>query len=81
MVLEIKWSENVTNEQVLECIGEKRTVLNNVLRRKANWIGHILRRNCFLDDAIEGPMAEVNGVGRRRAHHLDVLKTEEFIGT
>ena len=48
----IKCSEKVTNEQVL--IGEKRTLLNNILRRKANWIGHILRRNCLLPDAIEG---------------------------
>jgi hypothetical protein len=28
----IKWSEKVTNEQVLERIGEKRTLLNNILR-------------------------------------------------
>ena len=35
--------KNITrNEQVLERIGEKRTLLNNILRRKANWIGHIL---------------------------------------
>ena len=40
----IKWSEEVTNEQVLDRIGEKRTLLNNILRRKVNWIGHILRR-------------------------------------
>ena len=31
----IKWSEKVTNEQVLDHIGEKRTLLNNILRRKA----------------------------------------------
>jgi hypothetical protein len=31
----IKWSEKVTSE-VLERIGEKRTLLNNILRRKAN---------------------------------------------
>ena len=36
----IKWSEQVTNE-VLDRIGEKRTLLNNILRRKANLIGHI----------------------------------------
>ena len=50
----IKWSEKVTNEQVLDHIGEKRTLLNNILRRKANWIGRILRRNCLLHDTIEG---------------------------
>ena len=48
----IKWSEKLTNEQFLECVGEKRTLLNNILCRKDNWIGHILRRNCFLRDVI-----------------------------
>jgi hypothetical protein len=52
----IKWSEKVTNEKFLDRIGEKRTLLNNILRRKANWIGQILRRNCLLHDAIEGQM-------------------------
>ena len=62
----IKWSKKVTNEQVLDRIGEKRTLQNNILRRKANWIGHILRRNCLLHDAIEVQMTEVKAVGRRR---------------
>ena len=62
----IKWSEKVTNEQVLDRIGEKRTLINNILRRKANWIGHILRRNCLLHDVIEGQMTEVKTVARRR---------------
>ena len=43
----IKWSEKISNEQVLDHIGEKRTRLNNILRRKVNWIGQILRRNCI----------------------------------
>ena len=30
----IKWPENVIIEQVLEHIGEKRTLLNNILHRK-----------------------------------------------
>ena len=32
----IKWSEKVTNEQVLDRIREKRTLINNILRRKVN---------------------------------------------
>ena len=70
----IKWSEKVTNGQVLERIGEKRTLLSNILRRKVNWIGHILRRNCLLHDAIEGQMTEVKEVGRRRTQLLDDLR-------
>ena len=54
-----KWSENVTNEQVLESMGEKRALLNNSIRIKSNWIGRILRRNCLLHDVIEGQMTEV----------------------
>ena len=30
-----KWSKKVANEQVIEYIGEKRTLLNNILRRKS----------------------------------------------
>ena len=70
----IKRSEKVTNEQVLDRIGEKRTLLNNILRRKTNWIGHILRRDCLLHDAIEVHMTEVKGVGRRRTQFLDDLR-------
>ena len=68
-----QWLEKVTNEQVLEHIGEKRTLLNNILSRKAYWIGHILRRNCLLHNANEGQMAEVKGL-RRRTKFLDDLR-------
>ena len=30
----IKWSEKVTNEEVLEHIREKRTLIDNILRKK-----------------------------------------------
>ena len=55
----IKCSEKVTNEQVLEHIGVKRTFLNNILH-----IGHILR-NFLHHDTIEGQVTEVKGVRRR----------------
>ena len=40
------------------------------LCRKVNWFDLILRRNCFLHDAIEGQMTEVKVVGRRRTTQL-----------
>ena len=70
----IKWSEKVTNEQVIDRIGEKRTLLNNIARRKVNWIGHNLRRNCLLRDATEGQMTEVKGVGSRTTQLLDDIR-------
>ena len=56
----IKCSEKVTNEQVLERMGKERTLLNNILRGKPNWIDHTIRRNFLLYNAIEGRMVEVN---------------------
>ena len=46
----IKWSEKVTNE-VLERIAEKRTLLNNIIRRKGNCTEHIIRRMMRLKDS------------------------------
>ena len=63
----LKWSYKVTNGQFLERIGEKMTFLNNILCRNAKLIGHILRRNCFLHDAIEGQMTGVKGIGKNTA--------------
>ena len=71
----IKWLEKVTNEQVLEHIGEKRTLLNNILRVRFNSNGHILRRNCLLHDTIEGQTTEMKGVGTgKRTQLLDDLR-------
>ena len=67
----IKWPEKFLTNEVFECEGEKRTLLNNVLRRKTNWIGHILGINCLHHEATEGQMTEEKGLGRRRTQHLD----------
>ena len=72
----IKWSKKVTNQEVPQRIKEKRTLLNNILRRKANWIGHILRRNYLFHDAIEGQMMEVKGIGRTQL--LDDLRNRRY---
>jgi hypothetical protein len=43
----------VRNEKVLRRVKEERNILHTVKRRKANWIGHILRENYFLEHAVE----------------------------
>jgi hypothetical protein len=51
--MEISWTDRVRNEEVLRRAEEKRNILHTMKRRKANWIGHILRRNCLLKHVIE----------------------------
>ena len=57
---------------------QERRGLNYTLRRKANWIGHILRINCLLHNAIEGQMTEVKGVGRRTQFLDDLRNTRKY---
>jgi hypothetical protein len=72
------WTDHVRNEEVLRRVKEQRNILHEISKRKANWIGHILLRNCFLQRVIEGKIKggiEVTGRrGRRRKKLLDDLK-------
>jgi len=43
-------------------------------RRKANWIGHIVRGNCFLKHVIEGKIeGRIEVMGRRRRRRKQTL--------
>ena len=62
----------IENAVVLERVGKGRIMLELVKKRKRNWLGHWLRRNCLLNDALEG----VNGKkvrGRRKYHMIDKI--------
>ena len=39
----ISWTDHVRNEEVLLRVNEQRNILHEIRKRKANWIGHILR--------------------------------------
>ncbi|KAJ4450022.1 hypothetical protein ANN_01429 [Periplaneta americana] len=47
----VKWTDKIRNEAVLKRLGEERMMLK--LIRKGNWLGHWLRRNCLLKDALD----------------------------
>ena len=59
-------------------VKEQWNILHEIRKRKANWIGHILRRNCLLQRVTEGKKQGVIEVigrqGRRRMKLLDDLK-------
>jgi hypothetical protein len=74
----ISWADHVKNEEVLLRAKEQRNIPHEIRKRKANWIGHILRRNCLLQRVTEGKIQvgiEVTGRQRRRSRKLlDDLK-------
>jgi hypothetical protein len=57
------------NEKMLR-VNEERIILQATKRRKANWIGHTLSRNCFLKHVIEG---KVEWPGRRERRRKQLL--------
>ena len=79
----IRWTDHVRNEEVLLRVKEQRNILHEISKRKANWIGHILRTNCLLQRVIEGKIEggiEVTGRrGRIYRNLLDDLQEVEDI--
>ena len=74
----ISCTDRVRNEEVLFRVNERGNILHEIRKRKANWIGHILCRNCLLKQVIEGKikgeMEVTRSRGRRRKKQLDDLK-------
>jgi hypothetical protein len=50
----ISCSDHVINEEVLLRVKEQNNIVHEITKRKANWFGHILRRNCLLLQVING---------------------------
>ena len=50
----ISYKEKKTNEQVLGIVREQRELLGSVIRRKKNWIGHVVRGEGLMKDVLEG---------------------------
>jgi hypothetical protein len=60
-------------EIVAMMIGDLLLTIHEIHKRKVNWIGYILRRNCLLKRVIEGKIqggTEVTGIQERRRRNL-----------
>jgi hypothetical protein len=77
IMIDQKRPENV---EYFKCLGSPITndTRSRYERRHANWIGHILRRNCLTKRIIKGKIERSLGVigrrGRRRKHQFDDLR-------
>jgi hypothetical protein len=53
-VEEIGWTYHVKNKEVLQRDKEERNILHKIKRRKSNWVGYTLLRNCLLKHVTDG---------------------------
>ena len=76
-IFKVRFLNGVSSEVLLR-VNEQRNILHEIWKRKANLIGHILSRNCLLQQVIEGKIKGQIEVkrrrGRRRKKLLDDLK-------
>jgi hypothetical protein len=62
----ISWTDHVRNDEILLRDKEQKNILHEISKRKATWIGHILRGNCLLQRVIEGNIkGGIEVTGRR----------------
>ena len=72
------WTDSVRNEEELHGVKETRNILHTVKRRKVNWTGHTLHRNCHLrqliQENVDGRIEVRVRRGRRSKLLLDDLR-------
>ena len=62
------------NEEVLLRVKKQVNILHEIRERKANCVGHILRRNCLLKQVTEGKIkGGIEVKGRRGRIHRQLL--------
>jgi hypothetical protein len=74
---------SLENEEVLHRVNQKGNILQAISRKRTNWIGLILRRNCLLKHVIEGKILGrikviVNRGRRHKQLQNDLEKTREY---
>ncbi|KAG1715012.1 Multidrug resistance-associated protein 4 [Nymphon striatum] len=73
-ILKIKWSDKISNEDVLKLVDEERAMMGTIHKRQRKWIGHILRSENMLRDVMEGHVMGRRQRGRQRIKMLDGMK-------
>ena len=70
----ISWRDKLKNEKVLDKLGTKRQLLNDIQSRKLKYFGHIKRKNNILTTLTEGKLEGKRPRGRPRGNWFANIK-------
>ena len=70
----VKWSDKISNESVLQMLKTKRQLLTSIQKRKSKYFGHIKRRKNILTTALEGKLEGKRPRGRPRNTWMSDIK-------
>ena len=74
----VSWTEHKTTEEILETIGEERSLIRTIKTRQKKWIGHTLRGESLLKTVIERKMLGKRSRVRPRQMMLDWMIVEGY---
>ena len=69
----IRWTDRMTNEEVLERVSEKKSIWKSIQKRRNELIGHILRHDGLLGLILEGLVDGKNHRGRPRLQYISQI--------
>ena len=78
-MMSISWKEKKTNEEVLHIVKEERELVETIIKRKKNWIGHVVRGDGLMKLVLEGRMEGRRTRGRPRMGMIDELKEGSYV--
>jgi hypothetical protein len=73
-MLQIKWTDRVTNDEVFQRAKEERLPLKTLKHRRHSWIGHIIRHNEFVVNILEGAISGKKGCGKTSTASLKAIR-------
>ena len=75
-MMKVSWKDKKTNEEVMKRANCKRSLKANIMKRKARYLGHVLRRNGLQRQILEAATEGTRGRGRPRHTWLHHAKKE-----
>ena len=72
----VSWKDKKTNEEILSLVDEERCLMKTIIKRKKDWIGHVVRGDNLLKQVLEGRMEGKKPRGRPRMGMIDDLKKD-----
>ena len=73
-ILNISWSDKVSNNEVLHCVEEEKSIISAIDQRQRASLGHTLCHRDFLSLVIEERVEGRKPTGRPRTEVLDRMK-------
>jgi hypothetical protein len=75
-ILKIKWTDYITNEEVLARMNCKRSLWYYIVRKRVTMVGHILRHEGLMKTVLEGRVEGKNYRGRPRLEYIEQIIKE-----